>query len=139
MSGKRVLLCFNFVPLQIAVILVVSYLLVNPPHVHAQVSQRNKVRELQEQRLATLRILADLTADHYKSGLASSDEVLSATRAKDEAQLELCDSNKERIATLERIVVEAKLLEDQEAKLAANKLLPETSLLKATANRLRQE
>lgn len=68
-----------------------------------------------------------------------ADELRSATKAKEEAELELCTSTQQRIAVLEKAVAEAKPVEDQEAKLAANMLGSETSLLKATAERLHQE
>ncbi len=45
----------------------------------------------------------------------------------------------ERISELERAVAEAKLLEEQDAKLAACNLMPARSLLKVTAGRLQQE
>ena len=81
------------------------------------------MRDLQEQRLDTLRNLVTTTTEHYKKGLASSEDLWSATRAKDEAELDLCTSKAERIVILERIVAEAKMLEEQDAKLVANKLL----------------
>ncbi len=99
----------------------------------------NKIRDLQEQRLATLRSLVRTTREHFKNGQASSDELWSAINARDEAELDLCNSNEERINILEKAVMRAKALEEQDAKLAANKLLPETSLLKATADRLQEE
>ncbi len=45
----------------------------------------------------------------------------------------------ERIAVLERIVEEAKAAEEQDARLATNKLLSRRILLKATADRLEQQ
>lgn len=99
----------------------------------------NKIRDLQEQRLATLRSLVKTTRDHFKNGQVSSDELWSAINARDEAELDLCNSNEERINILGKAVMRAKALEEQDAKLAANKLLPETSLLKATADRLQEE
>jgi len=107
--------------------------------VEAQTSRSGRVRDLQEQRLDTLRDLVKITTEHYHSGLASAEDLWSATRAKDEAELDLCNSNADRIAILERIVAEAKELEAQDAKLVANKLLSRTLMLKAKANRLRQE
>lgn len=138
MFDRRVRLCFKAFPIPVLVLLV-SYWMLHCMRVEAQVSQSSKVHDLQERRLATLRKLVKITTDDYKNGLASSDELWAATRARDEAELELCTSNKDRIALLERALAEAKLLEEQDAKLAANKLLPETSLLKATARRLQQE
>ncbi len=101
--------------------------------------QSSKVRDLEEQRLATLRNLVKITTARFKSGQASFDELRSATRAQEDAELDLCGSAQERIAVLERAVAEVKVCEDQQAKLAANNLLPDTTLLKTTADRLQQE
>ncbi len=112
------------------------------PHsepVDAQISQNSRVRALQEQRLAVLSNLVEITSEHVKNGQLSSDELWSAERARDEAQLDLCASDAERIAVLERIVEEAKAAEEQDARLATNKLLSRRILLKATADRLQQQ
>jgi len=139
MLDRRVRLCFKVFPIPVLVLILVSYGLLHSVRVEAKGSQNSKVRELQEQRLATLRKLVNVTTDRFKNGQASSDELRSAARAQEEAELDLCSSAQERIVILERAVAEAKVCEEQDAKLAANKLLPETSLLKATADRLRQE
>jgi hypothetical protein len=117
----------------------VSFGLLHSVRVEAKGGQSSKVRDLEEQRLATLRNLVKITSERFKSGQASFDELRSATSAQEDAELDLCSSAQERIAVLERAVAEAKVCEDQQAKLAANKLLPETSLLKTTADRLQQE
>lgn len=139
MFDRRVRLCFMVFPIPVLIFLLVSCWMLHSMCLEAQVSHSNKVRDLQEQRLATLRNLVKMTTEHYKNGRASSDELRSATGARDEAELDLCTSNKERIAILERIVAEAKLLEELSVKMAANKLLPETSVLRAKADRLQKE
>jgi hypothetical protein len=116
-----------------------SYWFLQSRTVEAQVSQGSKLLDLQQQRLATLSDLVTITRDHYKNGEVSYDELLSASRARDEAELALCASSKERIATLVRMVTTAKELEAQAAKLAADKLLARRVLLKATADRLQEE
>ena len=130
--------CVRVLPLSALITLLVCYCF-HSTHVEAQAAPGGKVRELQEQRLATLRNLVTITSDHYKSGLASFGELASARRARDTAELELCSSAKERIAILERTVDDAKALEEQQSRLVANKLAPETSLLRAKAERLQQE
>lgn len=139
MSDPRLRLYFKLLPLQILSTLLISYLFLHSVRAAAQVSQSSKVRNLQEQRLATLRDLVTITREHYNNGEVSSDELLSATRQEMEAELDLCASNKERIAVLERVLAGARALEEQAGKLAANKLLSKRSLLKATADRLQQE
>jgi hypothetical protein len=61
---------------------------------------------LKQQRLETLRRLVTVTTDHYKNGEASLEDLLSAKRARDTAELELCASKNAKIAILERIVQE---------------------------------
>ncbi len=120
-------------------LLLTGFWLLHSVGVEAQTSRSGRVRDLQEQRLDTLRDLIKITTEHYNSGLASAEDLWSATRAKDEAELDLCTSNAGEIAILKRIVAEAKELEEQDAKLVTNKLLSRTILLKATADRLGQE
>ncbi len=130
---------FRIFSIPALVLLVVSMWLLHCLRLEAQTRQGNRVRDLQEQRLATLRNLVEITTEHFKNGQASSDELWAATRARDEAELELCSSSAARIAVLERIVQEAKLLEEQDAKLVSNKLLSRTLFLRAKADRLQQE
>jgi hypothetical protein len=139
MSASRARLCFKVLSVPALGLLVVSLWLPHSERVNAQISQSSRVRELQEQRLATLRNLVEITTEHYKNGQVSSDELRSATRARDEAELDLCTSKAERIAILERIVAEAKRVEEQDADLVTNKLLSRRLLLKATADRLQQQ
>lgn len=139
MRNRRVLNCIRGFSLPVVGLLVASLWLLHSARLDAQTSQSSRVRDLQEQRLATLRSLVEITTDHYKNGQASSDELWSATRARDEAELELCLSSAERLPVLERIVQQAKMLEEQDAKLVSNKLLSGTILLKAKADRLQQE
>lgn len=136
MLNRRLHLCLA---LPVLVLILLSYGFLYSVRVEAKGSQSSKLRELQEQRLATLRTLVKITADRFKTGQASSDELRSAIRAQEDAELDLCRSDQERITILERAVAEAKVREEQDAKLAANKLLPETSVLNAKADRLQQE
>jgi hypothetical protein len=139
MLDRRVRLCAKVLPLPVLALFLVSCWLLHSMRVEAQLSQSSKVRDLQEQRVETLRNLVKITTESYKRGQVSSDELSSATRAQNEAELDLCTSNRERIAIFERLVAEAKATEEQSVKLAANKLLPETSVLRAKADRLQQE
>jgi hypothetical protein len=139
MLDRRVHFSFKVLPLQVLAFLLVSYWMLHSLRVEAQVSQSNTVRDLQEQRFATLRKVLEITSEQFKKGLASFDELGSATKAENEAELDVCNSKKERIAVFEKLVAGAKALEEQSAKLAANKLIPESSFLKAKADRLEQE
>ena len=131
--------CFKVLPLPLLAVVLVGSWFLHSVRGEAQTKPGGKVRELQEQRLATIRKLVDITTERYRTGQTSSDELLAATRARDDAELDLCTSNQERLAILERIVAQAKAREEQDAKLVANKLLPETSFLKAQADLLEQE
>jgi hypothetical protein len=139
MYNRRVCHCFKVLSIPALGLLLVSSWLVHSAGAEAQSSRSGRVRDLQEQRLDTLRNLVKVTSEHYKSGQASSADLWSATRARDEAEMDLCTSSAERIAILERIVAEAKALEEQDARLVTNKLMSRTVLLKATADRLEQE
>ena len=139
MLNRRVALSFKLFPIPFLALILVSYGLLHSLRLEAQGGQNSKVRELQQQRLATLRSLVRITTERFKSGQASTEELGSAVRSQEDAELDLCSSAQERIAILERAVAEAKAREEQDKKLAANGLLPETSLLKATADRLQEE
>ena len=138
MFARRTRLCLKLLSIPTG-LLVVSLWLPHPARVDAQIKQSSKVRELEEQRLVTLSNLVEITSERVKSGELSADELLDATRARDEAKLDLCTSDAERLAVLEKIVEEARTLENQDAKLVAEKVESQRILLKATANRLEQQ
>ena len=128
----------KIIPLSIPAILL-FYWFVHGMRVQAQVSQTSKVRELQEQRLATLREVARLASLSAEVGHKNPEELWAAIKARGEAELELCTSNAERIGVLEKLVAEVKGLEAQAAKLVSSQFLSETSFLKLKADRLKQE
>ncbi len=88
MRDRHVRNCIRILSIPALVVLAVSLWLLHSVRLEAQTSQSNRVRDLQEERLATLRNLVEITNDHYKNGQASSDELWSATRARDEAEVE---------------------------------------------------
>ncbi len=135
----RVRRSFKFFPIPLLVLVLAGSSLLRSRPAEAQGSQNSKLHDLQEQRLATLRDLVTKTRQYVTNGLASADELWSAIKAKEGAELDLCTSDKERVSILENTVAEAKAHEEQAAKLAANKLLSETSLLRAKAERIQQE
>ena len=70
-------------------------------------AQGDKVKELQKERLEILRqILKEATAS-FQAGTGSVDEVLEASRRALQAELDLCDTDKDRIAVLEKLVAAA--------------------------------
>ena len=139
MFPGRTRLCFTVLSISTLGLLLVSVWLSHSARVDAQTSHGSRVRDLEEERLATLSNLVEITTEHYRSGQVSSEELASAIRTRDEAELDLCTSNAGRIPVLERIVKEARVREEQDAGLVTNKLLSRRLLLKAKADRLQQE
>lgn len=98
-----------------------------------------KLKELRKERLATARELMQKTALRVKNREGSIDQLREATRILFEAELDLCDSDKERVAVLEKFVAEAKKNEKLGAKLAQTGQGLESDALKAKADRLQSE
>lgn len=97
------------------------------------------IRELREERLATLRNLADLVDQKRRQGSASMVEVASAKREVAEAELETCANQADRVWVLERIVEDSRLLASQVAQLAQNNLASQEVALAMKAELLRSQ
>jgi hypothetical protein len=104
--------------------------------VHSE-TNAHRVRELQEERLATLRKIADLVDQRRRQGGASMAELAVAKRNVAEAELELCTRPAERVRLLERIVEEASILESQAARLAQDNVAAQEVALGMKAELLR--
>lgn len=98
-----------------------------------------KVRELQKERLALLRQLADQLTAANKRGETSVASVLEAQREVLAAELELCETGKERFAVLEKRVELAKEIEKATEKAVEARAVSAADLLRAKANRLQAE
>lgn len=98
-----------------------------------------KVRELQKERLAVLRQIADQTNTAYKGGQVPLTTVLEAQREVNAAELELCETHKERLIFLEKKVELANDTEKNTEKLVQAHTAPRAHLLRARANRLHAE
>lgn len=98
-----------------------------------------KVKELVNERLATLKTLVKAATVDYHAGRASFERVQQATRALLDAELEQCSSDRERVAILEKIVALAK--DSEKSALARYKTgaTPQSDALMATAARLETE
>ena len=92
----------KIIPLTVPAILLL-YWFVHGMRVQAQVNQTTKVRELQEQRLATLREVARLASLGAEVGHKNPEELWAAIKARGEAELDVCTSNAERIGVLEAL------------------------------------
>jgi len=139
MFARRTRLCFKVISIPTLGLLMVGMWLLHSARVDAQTNHSGGVRELQQQRLATLSNLVEITALDVKKGQVSTDELRSAGRERDEAELALCTSDAERITVLEKIVAEARAIEEQDARLVSEKVMARRELLKATADRLEQQ
>jgi outer membrane protein TolC len=98
-----------------------------------------KVRALQEERLVTLKEIAAEKEKAFRDGRAPSEDVLQAKLLVLGAELELCDSDGERVAVHESIVAVAKEIEETQASRYKAQRLSHSDLLTAKANRLEAE
>jgi hypothetical protein len=73
--------------------------------------EATKLKQLQKERLATVRDMLREITIFYQQGKIDPTEVSRAIRMVFEAELELCESGKERIATWERLVEDTKKFE----------------------------
>ncbi len=97
------------------------------------------IRELQQERLATLRQIAELVDQKRRQGSASMAELAAAKRGVAEAELELCPNQAERVMVLDRVVTDARLLANQAAQLAQDNLASQESALTMKADLLRAQ
>jgi outer membrane protein TolC len=99
----------------------------------------SKVKELMKERLATLRELVRLTTAEYNAGRASFDRLHQAIRAVLDAELEQCQSDKERIAVLGKTLALAKESENNALQRYKSGAATHSDVLMATAARLETE
>jgi prophage DNA circulation protein len=97
------------------------------------------IRELQEERLATLWQLADFVDQKRRQGSASMAEVASAKREVAEAELEICANQTDRLRILQKIVEDTRILASQAAQLAQNNLASQEVALAMKADLLRSQ
>lgn len=102
-------------------------------------SDPHPIRELQEERLATLQQIADLVNQRRRQGSASVAEVVSARREVAEAELEMCSSQIDRVRLLEQIVEDARLLANQAAQRAQDNLASQEVALTMKADWLQSQ
>jgi len=95
------------------------------------------IRELQEERLNTLRTIVDLLDQKRRQGSASMAEVASAKREVAEAELEICTNQTERVIVLEQLVEDATIIESKAAQLAQENLASQEVALAMKADLLK--
>jgi hypothetical protein len=98
-----------------------------------------KLKELLQERLAILRKLVQVTTTDYQAGKASFERVHQASRALLQARLDVCESDKERIALLEEAVGLARNYEKNAVQRYKAGVAPQSDVLTATAARLESE
>jgi hypothetical protein len=98
-----------------------------------------KVKELLKERLAVLRKLSAQIQADYVTGKVSFDRVQQATRALLDAELEQCETDKERIAVLDKIVSLAKEYRMNAQHRYQSGNAPSSDVLMATAGLLEAE
>jgi outer membrane protein TolC len=100
----------------------------------------SKVRTLLKERLAALKQIVDETEKAYRGkGTAQIDDVLQANLAYHRAELDLCESDKDRVAVHEKMV---KLAGESERAVSArfdSGSVSHTAVLAARVNRLDAE
>ncbi len=109
------------------------------PHAAAAEGSDTKVKALLKERHATLEMAAQATSEGFKNGTASFRQVGEANRAALNAELDLCETGKERAAVLEKMLAEAR---DYERSVEASRNAARASYadaLKAKADRLEVE
>jgi hypothetical protein len=99
----------------------------------------DKLATLLNERLAVARQIAKAVNESFKNRSATVDELLEASRLVLGAELALCDSNKARIAVLEKYATEAKKREAIAMQIFKTGQGTERLALKARADRLQAE
>jgi len=95
-----------------------------------------QLKALLQERHAILQNLADVVNAEFRNARASQSQVMEASRVARQAELDLCETDQERVAVLEKMLAEARAYEqsaDEERKSARGTY---SSALKATADRL---
>jgi hypothetical protein len=105
----------------------------------AQETKDSNLKNLLKQKLSTLQQIASQKTAAHQAGQLSWAEVYEANRAVRDAELDLCDSNKERVAVLEKKLEDARLYEKMASEQVKLATLPTSAALEATVNRLDAE
>ena len=109
------------------------------PHAYAADAKDSKLKALLKEKLGVLQAVALQTTNAYQTGVAPFAQVLEANQAVTKAELELCDTEKERLAVLEKMLADAKQYEKHVAEQVQSGQAPAASALKARVNRLDAE
>ena len=123
----------------LGIALAILLLAAGMPRVRADEPKNDKVKELLKEKLAVLGEVAKLTDKEYRSERCSIDRLHHAQMAVLKARLELCETDKERIAVLEEAGALANDNEKTAAALYQAGEVPGPDALVAKAARLEAE
>lgn len=98
-----------------------------------------KLKDLLKERLTTAREMAALVKERFKNGHATVEQMADATRVLFNAELDACETQKERISVLEKFVVAAKEFEQYVTERAKVGQGTPDSALMAKSERLKAE
>src|SRR5262249_8036979 len=105
----------------------------------AEEAKDSRLKELLKEKVAALKEAAALAEKAHQSGAAPLEQVQQANRAVLDAELELCDTDKERVAVLEKIVALTKQQEEQARELEKKSALPAGAVIAARVRRIDAE
>jgi hypothetical protein len=105
----------------------------------APANSSQKVRDLQKERLATAREVLKMATATFKNQTGSIDQLQAATRLAYDAELDMCDTDKDRVAVLTKFVAAAKENEQIAQGFAKAGQTRVSDSLLAKAERLRVE
>ena len=109
------------------------------PRAAAAEGSETKVKALLKERHATLEMAARVTGEDFKNAKASFRQVGEANRAALNAELDLCETDKERAAVREKMLAEARDYERTVEEVRNAARASYADVLKAKADRLEVE
>ena len=107
---------------------------------HARADEASpRVQTLLKERLATIQEIAAYSETAYKSGAIALSEVLKARERVADAELDLCETNAERIKAQEKLLELAKNYEEYVTRIRGTGEIHPADVLEARAKRLKTE
>ena len=103
---------------------------------HAAGENDSKLKALLKEKLAVAQEALAIVKKAHQNGDTSIEGVVEANQIVGKAELDLCDTNAERVAVLERMLAQTKDFEKSVTELVKAAAAPKTTLLKARLNRL---
>jgi hypothetical protein len=124
-----------FVLLALCVVGAIAALRTTPTS-HAADAKGARLKSLLQERLTTVRDVANTTNLMHRQGMVTSAQAYEANAAVFNAELDLSETNAQRVAILDKMLVEAKAYEDTMARSAASTAIDRNAPLLAKVSRL---